>query len=226
MEIHKPKPFHNGREFIKEIGIIVLSILIALGLEQVVEYGHWRREVDTGRKAIWAEIITHTRWYSFRLGIAPCVDRKMDETQAILDGLESKKNPRGFTAFQSRGAGAPLSVSEWESERASQALVHFPRQELALMSQYYTQIPQLQSWMNEEATVWSRLSGLKNLPVGLTASDILRLRGDLDRARSIEFLILGNAQRNLKLSGQLGISRLAPEPERVAGFCKPDNERH
>jgi hypothetical protein len=207
VEIHKPKPVHNAREFAKEIGIIVLSILIALSLEQAVEYFHWRNEVNVGRKAITAEIVTHAQWYSFRFAIAPCINRKADEAKAILDGLESKQSPKGFTVFQSRGAGAPLSVSEWESERASQALVHFPRQELALMSQYYTQIPQLRDWTNEEAIVWSRLSGLKYLPVGLTASDILRLRGDLDRANNLEVLILNNAQRNLRLSDQLGIPR-------------------
>jgi len=30
MEIHKPKPIHNWREFIKEVGIIVLGACIVL----------------------------------------------------------------------------------------------------------------------------------------------------------------------------------------------------
>lgn len=37
MEIHKPKAAHSWREFLVEIGTIVCGILIALGLEQVVE---------------------------------------------------------------------------------------------------------------------------------------------------------------------------------------------
>ena len=37
MEIHKPNPIHNFREFLKEVGIIVLGVLIALGAEQTVE---------------------------------------------------------------------------------------------------------------------------------------------------------------------------------------------
>ena len=31
MEIHKPKPIHNWRDFIKEVGTIVLGVSIALG---------------------------------------------------------------------------------------------------------------------------------------------------------------------------------------------------
>jgi len=36
MEIHKPKPIHNWREFLKEVGIIVLGVGIALAAEQAV----------------------------------------------------------------------------------------------------------------------------------------------------------------------------------------------
>jgi hypothetical protein len=46
MDIHKPKPFHNWREFLKEYGIIVLGVLTALGLEQAVEWAHHRSQVD------------------------------------------------------------------------------------------------------------------------------------------------------------------------------------
>jgi hypothetical protein len=219
MDIHKPKPVHNWREFLKEYAIIVIGVLTALGAEQTLEYFHWRHEVKLGRDAIAGEIAIHNEWYRFRVAIAPCIDRRVDEAHAILLALENKQRPKGFTAFHSHGAGAPLGTSEWESERASQVLVHFPRQELALMSQYYTQIPTLRDWMGEEAATWSELSGLRNLPAGLTASDMLRLRGDLDRARSIELLILGNALRNLQLAGQLGISEGATEPGQVTAFC-------
>jgi hypothetical protein len=219
MEIHKPKPVHNWREFLKEVGIIVLGVSIALSAEQTVEYFHWRHEVELGRNAIAGEITAHNEWYRFRVAIAPCIDRRVGEAEGILQALENKERPKGFTAFHSHGAGSPLSTSEWESERASQALVHFPRQELALMSQYYAQIPSFRNWMGDEAVTWSELSGLKNLPAGLTASDMLRLRGLLDRARSIEFLILGNAQGNLRFAGQLGISGGAPEPGEVEAFC-------
>jgi len=37
MDIHKPKPIRNWREFFKEVGIIVLGVCIALAAEQGVE---------------------------------------------------------------------------------------------------------------------------------------------------------------------------------------------
>jgi hypothetical protein len=42
MDIHKPKPWHGLREFLKEYLIIVVGVLTALGAEAGVEWLHWR----------------------------------------------------------------------------------------------------------------------------------------------------------------------------------------
>src|SRR6185437_10385130 len=44
MDIHKPKPWHGLREFLKEYVIIVVGVLTALGAEAVVEWAHWRHQ--------------------------------------------------------------------------------------------------------------------------------------------------------------------------------------
>jgi len=49
MEIHKPKPFHTLREFLKEYAIIVLGVATALAAEQTVEYLHHRSELRAVR---------------------------------------------------------------------------------------------------------------------------------------------------------------------------------
>jgi hypothetical protein len=44
MDIHKPKPWHGVRELLKEIGTIVIGVLIAIGAEQAVEALHHRAQ--------------------------------------------------------------------------------------------------------------------------------------------------------------------------------------
>lgn len=44
MHLHRPKPLHGWRELLLEIGVIVVGILIAIGLEQTVEFLHHRFE--------------------------------------------------------------------------------------------------------------------------------------------------------------------------------------
>ena len=51
MHVHLPKPLHGWREFLGEVGIIVVGVLIALGAEQVVETLHWRSAVASERDA-------------------------------------------------------------------------------------------------------------------------------------------------------------------------------
>ena len=51
MDIHKPGPIQNWRDLLKEVGVIVLGVSIALGAEQAVEWLHWRSEVTAARAA-------------------------------------------------------------------------------------------------------------------------------------------------------------------------------
>jgi hypothetical protein len=55
MDIHKPKPWHGVREFAKEIGTIVIGVLIALGAEQTVEAIHRQRDRTELREALQRE---------------------------------------------------------------------------------------------------------------------------------------------------------------------------
>lgn len=53
MDIHTPKhPAQTPREFLKEVGIIVLGVLLALGAEQTVEWVHWRQQVGITDEAL------------------------------------------------------------------------------------------------------------------------------------------------------------------------------
>src|SRR5580704_11219366 len=56
MEIHKPKPIHNWREFLTEIGVVVLGVCIALAAEQAVEAIHWHNKVVEARGVIATEL--------------------------------------------------------------------------------------------------------------------------------------------------------------------------
>ncbi len=55
MHIHLPKPLHGWREFIGEVGIIVIGVLIALGAEQAIEWVHHRTQVHDAVAKLRAE---------------------------------------------------------------------------------------------------------------------------------------------------------------------------
>ena len=57
MHIHLPKPLHGWREFVGEVGIIVIGVLIALGAEQTIEALHHRSQVHDAIDKLHAESI-------------------------------------------------------------------------------------------------------------------------------------------------------------------------
>jgi hypothetical protein len=55
MHFHLPKPLHGWRQFVGEVGIIVIGVLIALGAEQLVELVHERQVAGQARENVRAE---------------------------------------------------------------------------------------------------------------------------------------------------------------------------
>ena len=67
MDIHKPRAAHSWREFAIEIGTIVCGIVIAIGLEQAVEWLHHEGELRETREALTKEQTTFTADLTRRL---------------------------------------------------------------------------------------------------------------------------------------------------------------
>src|SRR3569833_3792992 len=83
MEIHKPKPWHNWREFLKELGTIALGVGVALAAEQTVEWLHWEGEVKAARQAIHAEMASYNFFFARRINVARCQSRQLGEADRM-----------------------------------------------------------------------------------------------------------------------------------------------
>ena len=229
VEIHKPHAAKTWKEFFIELATITAGIVIALGLEQLVEYIHWQHEVTEGRQALQAEIAANNEnLLGFRVAVAPCVDRQIQEAETVVAALEEGQKVAGIRNFRPP-VGALIRDSEWQSEQASQVLTHFPRAELALMSRYYGQLPDFRDFEEAESTPWRELSILQAPPAAMTASDVMRLKVSLEGAKFYERLIVINATRQLRLSQRLGIGDSGVDPARVKNYCTmsaPDYQKY
>jgi hypothetical protein len=224
VEIHKPKPVHSWREFLREYAIIVLGVLTALAGEQAVEWLHWQGEVKTARQAIQAEMAANeVTLFARRLYLQPCVDRQRREANAILADLEAGRTPRRFTTFH-LGAAGPGNNSVWEAQRSAQTLTHFPPEELAMMGRYYIWVSDFADWTGREEERWSELAVLRSPPKGLGASDFTRLRASLAALQRLSGLIENNSVRALRLGDALGIPRPPVDKDRLARFCSMNEE--
>lgn len=104
MEVHLPKsPMHSARDFLKEVGIIVLGVLLALGAEQSAEALHWRHQIESAEDAMRIELRDDDGVQAYgRLAIARCLDgalARMDSgaaygaSAASLEALADRYDP-------------------------------------------------------------------------------------------------------------------------------------
>ena len=77
MHIHKPKAAHSLREFLAEISVIVVGILIALTAEQVVEQLHWRERLREVHEQLLGETSSNARSGLEWLTVSACLDQQL-----------------------------------------------------------------------------------------------------------------------------------------------------
>ena len=214
MEIHKPKAVHGWREFLTEIGIIVIGVLIALAAEQLVEWGRWQEKIGVGREAIHKEIGANATYYAFRVTAGPCVRRRLNELAAITEQLALHK-PVAPIHFAGLHIGNLIVDNAWQAERAEQTLTHFPRAELDHLSQFYAQQEDIRVWVEKEEESWATLRMLEGDPNRLDPADISALRGALQQARNLNFLMALNSQVQLDQAQNLGVGVTRPRSDDV-----------
>lgn len=204
MEIHKPKPVRNWREFLKEVGTIVLGVGIALAAEQVVEWFHWRSEVAQARQAVATEITSNINNAIARIRTKDCTEHKLDQLAVILDDAARTGNlpPVGAIGQPPRRR---WPSGAWESVIASQVATHFPRQQLFTLGRLYTYVFYANEKSTEENEVWSNLNTMVGPGRRLDPASEIELRKALSLARSynrnlsITAMVIIRSQKSLDL---------------------------
>ncbi len=135
MDIHKPKPWHSVREFLKEYVIIVVGVLTALGAEQVAETLHWRHLAERHEQELHASAQLVAANAIQRLAADNCLH---PELQRVADALQKPDSPwRGLAPDATgpvSGRRPPALTSParawiataWDSALGDGTLSHLP----------------------------------------------------------------------------------------------------
>jgi hypothetical protein len=156
MHFHLPKPLHGWREFVGEVGIIVIGVLIALGAEQVLENIHWRHQVDAGRAALQEDFGALVANADERDLESHCLGQRFGQIAAILQraseaGRLPPVGPLGNPPLR------PWWVDSWAGLVSSQTSLHMPREEMMSYSNIANYGEMISQWNQEEQDDWSTL---------------------------------------------------------------------
>jgi len=222
MHIHLPKVLHDLPEVLREVGIIVVGIVIAILLEQGVEFVHWRHEVGLARAALRDEMRDANRTFTFRVAVAPCVARRLDALEAVTEKV-ARREPVPHLGEVMPDVGNALNDNVWESYRAAQTLTHFDDRELQQLGLYYLQLTNIRVFNFDETRSLEVLRVLQGDPGRLGPADVAGLRVAIQQLRFDNAIISGIASDELRYAKTLHV----PPPTdggtaaRVATVCAP-----
>lgn len=220
MHIHLPKPLHGWRELLGEVGVIVVGVIIALALEQAVEWSHWQEKVEAGRREIHSEMAGDSTFYRFRMATEQCVVRRLNQLAEITEARAA-----GQRVLPVRLAGIHLGFlvnsDTWQAERADQTLTHLPRAELDDLGQFYATADVMKGWVEREEEAWATLRTLEGDPNRLGQGDMAAIRNALQQARNFGYQIALNSKEQLGIARKLRVAVPDPGASTIKRTCAP-----
>jgi len=214
------KRLHGLIEFARELLIVVAGVVIAIGLSQMVDNARWQDSVPEARDSLRHELQSNDEFYAFRIAANDCVGRRLAELSSITEDVAAHRKvaPVGDLTLH---LGSLLADDVWQSQRAGQTLVHFPKSELEQYSSSYSQQIDIRAWLNEETDLWAGIRLLEGDPGRLAPSDITLVRKSIQAARATNRLIVVNAAVELKTNVALGVPGVNAKPADLSTACAP-----
>ena len=218
---HIPKPLHGWREFVGEVGIIVLGVLIALSAEQLVENVRQRDAANAARNSIRAEIGSNLNSLKTRRENEPCVSGRLEEIAIAL--AEPASLGSGPIWVGHPYYAVLRDVQLRASEQAGRAALLSP-DEQARYANIYSDFALYMGAQSDEIRAWANLRVLEQRPAPTSVSD-WQLRSALQQARTARWVMEASARQAAEAAARLGIRatsvRKWPQQSACIGFRTP-----
>jgi hypothetical protein len=155
-----PARWRRARAYLKEIGTIVIGVLIALAAGQAVDWLHQRGDAADARAAVRAEVARNLSEIQVRLATQPCVERRLDEIGDLL-----ARTGDGVLSPQPLWVGQPAIVfmaeERWQAAQGSGRVSLFDADEQGRYATLYNRTRELALQEEQEQAAWAQLRGLE-----------------------------------------------------------------
>jgi hypothetical protein len=235
LEIHKPKPWHGFREFLKEYLIIVVGVLTALGGEQVVERWHWGRVVGEAREAVTQDLIRNVRWVSEREAQSACIASELRRLSAVIDRASATGRLEPVLSVTGPARRA-FTISSYDAMVSGQALAHMPLGDRSLFGTLRGWSEYLHINRDIEVHDWATLRMAEGSGRRISDAELTALRAAWSEAVNQEVVMRSGAREFVWRIGQTGLIsrektdeawRLGAGDARSAPPCAPSQQgRH
>ena len=202
LDVHPPHaPTHTWRDFLIHIATIVIGLLIAVGLEQTVEFFHHRHQVSEAREALRAERELNLHRFQLENEILHTNCGLLQTDADVYAFLRTHPHaPRAAWPgeINLNGALVTYNNSAWKTAQQSGVLTYMPPIEVKRLDELYQRLDQINDVQLEirVADFDARAVYLAGNPADLEPDDWTKAKAALDRLR-IKYAIVAQLQRNV-----------------------------
>jgi hypothetical protein len=187
MDIHKPKAAHSPREFLIEIGTITVGILIALGLESLIELNNHHWTAEFARTSIQQELQHNRDDIRENMIRVNKLDQRLQTVIAYTQARVAGRSPSPLS-LDINGSFFRVGDAAWQAALSTQALSHFGYKQAMVVSSAYNSQQELNA--EEQRTEESFFEVLGDMD-DLSDSSGPDLRQTLRRLRITKYHIQG-----------------------------------
>lgn len=206
------------RKFARDVGIIVIGVLLALGAEQIFRAFDNRQLAAEARATARVEISKGLADLALRKKAQPCVANRLEEISKLIATSDHK----GFSAptWIGRPAFSSFDSSGWDSATQAGRTALLSDTERAGLGAIYSALHRLDALQLQEQDVWAQLRQLEEAP---QLDPLLRasVRSALQQARLLSWHINSTVVQTKGAAARLGISAEPAFEGITSSVCMP-----
>jgi len=158
VEIHRPGVVRNWRELLKEVGIIVLGVSIALAGEEAVSYFNWKTEVSVVEDSVDDELSDALFSAMERDKIADCQKRTLDRLDQLADERTGTLVIRNAPVRRMRLWGS----AAWDAAVASGAIAHMRHDKRNTYANLFSFLHLFRDLNIRQEELWARIDAYQH----------------------------------------------------------------
>jgi hypothetical protein len=203
LDVHAPhEALYTWKGFFIHIATIVIGLLIAIGLEQTVEFFHHRHQVAETREALRIERVINANRFAYTTEDFYRFLPKLATNLAIFQylGLHQGAPPEQWPGRLSWYSNSiDYSNSAWEAAQGDGVLRYMPQLEVRRMAELYHRLKECEDAKNEArfAKYQAMRFAISNPDASQLPAAMIEREIDLISDALQRFVLAANKQRNL-----------------------------
>lgn len=162
MRVRFPRPARGWPEFVDDVVIVVLGVILALSAQELAQRQHERSAYRETRNSVFNEVGENLGRLQKRLATQNCINARLRAFQALLHQSTTRK-PLPSPLWVGRPQFWGLPAGKWQAALAAQQADAFSNDELGRLSVLYMSFDQIREFQADEQRAWARLRAMEDI---------------------------------------------------------------